>query len=355
MKNKNYKILLFFILILLSSFSNNIFAETKELELYNEWYSDKCSYKPDRPFFIIRDNITLNNFWPKSGFDGFMPLIDFKKFMLFVWIPGAVRKDFSKLNFEKFLYKDNSILVLLENVEEYNKSYRHTSYKPIKAIICPYVDPCDIFVFKKVKKGWQSYEYIPIHTAWNMSGTRKRPFESVDVDKIEDKKIVLATYADLDLPKTTIDKNEPSEEELDVETSNEQTKPKTTVRPITIVSTPKVNNPPKQSYTYSPPKSSSTPISSTPSQSTQNSNPVKNQSNSKDNVYDDFDLGFGSSQPKSKPDTNKPQVTNAPINVGGTSSGQKSSTSTPSPEPKTQSAPGMEEDPLFGSEFDITF
>ena len=53
----------------------------------------------------------------------------------------------------------------------------------------------NLFVFKKIKTGWQQYDYKPIYSVWNMDTERKRSLIYTMMDKTEAPKITLATYS----------------------------------------------------------------------------------------------------------------------------------------------------------------
>ena len=201
--------------------------------------------------------------------------------------------------------------------------------RPLKFIILPIVKPCDTFFFRKIKKGWRKYEWKHFYSLWDMSGERKRPFEIVMLDKEKEEQIVLATYTP-ELEKIEVAKNTEgnSDESDNSKTSSNSSR---TVRPVTIVPHKPIEPIPAKPVVTQPQQPTS-------QSSSQGQRGAQSQSQS--------------TQTTQKTDTKqKPVISDAPIDFGGGGS-SKSSTE---PDSKTTSAPGMAEDPLFGSEFDITF
>ncbi len=325
MKKITLSILIVFILMMLCLPS---FGQTKELELYNEWFVEDSTYRSERPFFFIRDSIFFHNFWKYTRLGNTPPYIDFDRFMIFVWAPGYTWNDYSKVSFERILYKDGCLLVLMDFVD--NSRRYGAKKRPLKFIILPIVKPCDTFFFRKIKKGWQKYEWKHFYSLWDMSGERKRPFEIVMLDKDKEEQIVLATYTP-ELEKIEVAKNAEGngDESDDSKTSSKPSK--TTVRPVTIVSHRPIEPVPAKPVVTQPQQPTS-------QSSSQGQRGAQSQSQS--------------TQTTQKPDTKqKPVISDAPIDFGGGGSSKPSAEL----EPKPTAAPGMAEDPLFGSEFDITF
>lgn len=316
MKKISITILIFFLM----TFCLPSFGQTTELELYNEWFVEDSSYNAERPFFFIRDSIFFHNFWKFTKLGNTPPYIDFDKFMIFVWAPGYTRKDYSKVSFERILYKNGCLLVLMDFVD----SSRHygAKKKPLKFIILPVVQPCDTFFFRKIKKGWRKYEWKHFYSLWDMSKERKRPFEIVMLDKEKEEQIVLATYTP-DLEQIKIAKNESES----LEESKNNSKPAKTVKPVTIVT----NKPIQQIAAQPVTQNTQQPVVQKTASKQPSTQPQSTQ------------------KPQNKP---SPVVSDAPIDFGG---GNESSKSSVEAESKPASVPGMAEDPLFGSEFDITF
>lgn len=296
--------------ILIATYS---FSQTKELDIYNEWSCTDSSLNNEREFFLIKDYWQFTNFWNKTSFKGKTPLLDFEKYMVLVWAPGYTRRDCSKISLETLLYKDGCILALFD----FNENYRHynaSKLRPVKAFILPKIIEGDFFIYKKVKKSWQNIEWKPIFAIWDMDHKRKRPFEyvSLDVPRKSDSQLYVSTSVEI--------KENNSEVELnsqDLYTTNSVSYPKEerTLKPVNIV-TPQVRN---------------TSVNSSTSL-----NQVESINNQK-------------LQTTIHNETPKPIVTASPItNKPVTPEPSNSSESLVNPS-------GMGDDPLFGSEFDITF
>ena len=180
-----------------------VVSETQDDGFFYRVEYDNLEYVQSRLISVF-GNTTLstylmqyefNDFWPKTKLKGIAPYLDFDKYMIFGWTPGYTRKDCSKVYFEKLIYKDGCLLVLIDFADDYREYVQ--GKRPLKIAIFPKVKPCDVFIFKKIKKGWRKYEWKPILTMWDMSGIRQRPFQIVMVDKEEEKPIQLATYEDI--------------------------------------------------------------------------------------------------------------------------------------------------------------
>ena len=174
----------FSLLIIILLFINVLPADgqTQELEIYNEWYCSDSNLFPERPFFVIKDVLEFQSFWEKTNFGGYPPHLDFEKYMVFVWAPKPTRKDCNKVEFERLLYKNGALLVLM-NFEGHDKYMTGSLKKPVKAVIFPKIKSGDIFIYRKVKTGWEQFKWTPVYAIWDMSVERKRPFEYVYVDK----------------------------------------------------------------------------------------------------------------------------------------------------------------------------
>ena len=312
-----------FIVSLILLFNSSAFGQTKELELYNEWFVEDSDFTYERPIYFIRDSGSFHSFWKQINYGDNPPYLDFDRFMIMVWAPGTTRRDYSKVVFERVLYKEDCLLVLMDFIDGYRRY--GSNKKPLKFVILPIVKPCDVFIYKKIKKGWRKYDWKHLASIWDMSGERKRPFQIVQMDKIEEQQIVLATYTP-ELEKTELAKK-PEEKSEETEVQKPTPKPVKVVKPVAVVT-----NAPIQQVAAQPvarPQQPAPQAASSQNQQNTRSQPAQTSQNN---------------QPKTKP-----VVSDAPIDFGG---GSKSSAE---PEPKPAAAPGMAEDPLFGSEFDITF
>ena len=311
-------------------FLNNLpaFGQTQELEIYNEWYCSDSKLLPERPFFVIRDTLEFHSFWSKTNFGGYPPHIDFDKYMVFVWAPKPTRKDCKKVEFETIIYKDGSLLVIM-NFEGFDKYMTGTLKKPIKAAIFPKIKSGDIFIYSKKKIGWEKYEYIPYYALWDMDNDRKKPFEFVYIDKENKPLYEVATTTgntSISAATTIATKNN----ELDSKIN-----PVVSAEPESSVYTP------RQSAVSMPKQLPEAQTLSMPREATQTSvQPVQTNTVVQQTT---------SVTPSSPASTVTAKTTSEPINIGNT----------PAPkidkDTKPEVAPGMGEDPLFGSEFDITF
>ena len=318
---KKISLLLYIVVILL--INSSAFGQTRELELYNEWFVEDCDFKTERPFFFIRERGLFHDFWREVNLGNNPPYIDFDRYMIFGWAPGYTWNDYSKVAFERIIYKEGCLLVLMDFVE--NNRHFGAKKRPVKFVILPIVKPCDVFFFRKIKKGWRKYEWKHFYSLWDMSGERKRPFEIVMIDKEKEEQIVLATYTP-ELDKINIAKktDEVSDE---VDEAKSAPKPTHRIKPVAIVTNKPIQAIPAKPVVTQPQQPASQPASQ--GQSKAQTQPTQ-------------------TSPKAET-KQKPVVSNAPIDFGG---GSKPPSE---PESKPATVPGMAEDPLFGSEFDITF
>ena len=316
-------IIIYTVFIIVLMFCSTSFAQTKEIEMYNEWFledSDYVSERSDRAFFFIRDSVSFLNFWKYTRLSKTPPYLDFDRYMVFVWAPGYTRRDYSKVSFERMLLKDDCLLVFIDFVD--NSRQYGSKKKPLKFVILPKVKPCDTFLYRRVKKGWRKYEWKHFYSMWDMSGERKRPFEIVMIEQDKEEQIVLATYTpELTVAANTKQENDNVKESVPVEPA----KPK--VRPVAIVSTAPIQAQPAQPVAVQP-RQPTTQTQITQSQPRQQTQTVSQ---------------------KTQPSKPTGVVSDAPIDFGG---GSKPSVDQ---DTRPTSVPGMIEDPLFGSEFDITF
>ncbi len=330
MKNKKYSFIILSIVLLIFLNDLPVLGQAKELEIYNEWYCSDSNLFPERPFFVIRDTLDFHSFWEKTNFGGYPPHIDFDKYMVFVWAPKPTRKDCKKVEFEKIVYKDGSLLVFM-NFEGFDKYMTGSLKKPIKAAIFPKIKSGDIFIYSKKKLGWEKYEYLPYYALWDMDNDRKRPFEFVYIDK-DNKPLyeVATTTGNAAIAVATT---------LSVKTQEPESKIN---NPVVSVDTENNVYTPKQSAVSMPRQLPEAQTLSMPKEPTQASvqatqKPTINQPAPATPV------------PTSPSSSIPAKTTSDPINIGNT----------PAPkidkDTKPEVAPGMGEDPLFGSEFDITF
>lgn len=155
-------------------------AQMKELEVFNDWRGVDCTFEPDKPFFLIRDIYDLETFWPQAHTDEATPGIDFEKYMLLVWCPGSSLFDFRPVRVERFVYKEGAYFVLMEFERKDTGGYWR---RPFMATLLPRVKTGDIFILRKESKNPQQLDWKPMYAIWDMTGERKRPFEVVQLDK----------------------------------------------------------------------------------------------------------------------------------------------------------------------------
>ena len=318
---KKLSLILYIVVLLI--INSSALGQTKELTLYNEWFVEDSDFTFERPIYFIRDSGSFHIFWKQVKFGDNPPYLDFDRFMIMVWAPGYTRRDYSKVVFERVLYKEGCLLVLMDFIDGYRRY--GANKKPLKFVILPIVNPCDVFIYKKVKKGWQKYDWKHLATIWDMSGERKRPFQIVQMDKAAEEQIVLATYTP-ELDKINVaKKTDDGKEESDEPKSELKQTPK--VKPVTIVTNKPIEPVAAKPVVTQPQQPASQPAS----QGQPRTQPQPTQTSPKAETKQ------------------KPVVSDAPIDFGG---GSKPPAE---PESKPAAVPGMAEDPLFGSEFDITF
>ena len=335
---KNSSPLVFIFILLLFAFiisASPTFAKIQELDIYNEWYFPDSKLKTDKPFFLIQDYEKFYEFWNKSGFKGSAPYFDFDKYMVFVWAPGYTRKDYSEVNFDRLVYKDGSVLVLIDFKEK--QHFFSSTHKPVKFAIFQKLKNMDIFVFKKIKTGWRSYSYQPIYAIWDMSGERTRPFEYVLMDQEKPPEYNLDTFEVANATNDTSTNNQ-----VVYETSKPTNTNKSNVKPITVVK-PQTQPQQRPSMTISTPRALPEPIA--PKMQTAQQ-PVQPQSPTQTRPSQPSSQPSQPAQPPKQSGT----VNNNPIVIGGAPAPKVDSSSKPETAPA-----GIDDDPLFGSEFDITF
>ena len=321
-----------------------IFAQVQELDIYNEWYSSDSTFYSPREFLLIRDYQNFNELWKKTELGKIAPYLDFNKYMVLVWVPGYTRRDCSVINFERILYKEGNLLLIMDFLD--NEKRFGPKKRPIKIAIIQNVKDCDLFVFKKIQVGWQKYDFKPIYSLWDMSDKRKRPLDFAVMDRDEGPVIVLATETRELIVKENEDiaKEKARRAALAAATQAAKEKEeKQAVKPIAIVAAPKPVTQTRQPSTIQSPRALPEAITPRMQSATQPQtqrtvyNPVKPNQPSQP------------AQTTQQPSKQSGVVTTSPIKIGGTPAPTVSSDSKP------DAAPGMGEDPLFGSEFDITF
>lgn len=314
-------------IIIISLFCLNCNAQEKKqnddrgityVPFYNEWSGINCKYKGDRPFSFITNIYELHDFWQKSGLKEPEPYIDFEKFMIFLWTPGASKYDWSETKIEKILYKEGAFLVLID----FKRKFKGITTYPFYAVIMPKRDDYDFFIFRK-KGPNKKYEveWEPFYTLWCMKRLRTKPYTVVKADK-ESPEVV--TTINTTLPEGYFEQLAKEEEQRQQKlmASLQRSKPVTQEPPIRREQ-PKNIYVPKTQSTYAPPTQTTyTPPTPTPT---------------KPKISSTTSSGKDIPQ-KPKSDIYTPQPTMP----------------APSKQP-VDNLPAMDEDPLFGSEFDITF
>ena len=277
-------------------------AQTKELPVYNEWQGRDCRFTSDRPFFLIRDIHDLSRFWAESGSDEPAPGIDFAKYMLLVWCPGASLFDFVPVSVERFVYREGNYFVLMSFERKDTGGFWR---RPFMATMLPLVESGDIFVMRKVPRGANATDWQPVYSIWDMSGDRKRPLEVAQLETmpLADPGFVTAGSA-----------GQNTEPAVAVAAGNDQ--------PGSIQG---------QQVAATPAQEPATAVSAPTSTS------------------------GGMAQTETAPAAESPVA-----GTGGTSQTGSQFPATPSEPVKNSTlpaatTPAIDEDPLFGSEFDITF
>ncbi|MBU1109519.1 MAG: hypothetical protein KKB51_22750 [Candidatus Riflebacteria bacterium] len=172
------RIALFFIAAMLLMQPASVIAQrTVELDVYSEWRGDNCMYKSERPFFIIRDLYDLEKFWQKANADEATPAIDFTKCMLLVWAPGSSLFDHQPVAVERFVYQNGFYIVVMDFKRKDTGGYWR---RPFVATLLPN-KAGDIFIMRKVVRG-SRVDWKPVYTIWDMTGERTRPLETVKIE-----------------------------------------------------------------------------------------------------------------------------------------------------------------------------
>jgi hypothetical protein len=173
---KTRPILLFLFLLFVPHF---LFSQQIYLPIYNEWKSNRCNYKPERPFSIIKDLNEFHSFWSESGIDEKEPALDFDRFMVFLWIPGKTLFDFTETQIDRAYLSNDSCLILMN----FKKKPTATWLKPVIATILPKQTNIDYFIFKKfIDVNKKSEEWKHIYSLWDMTGKRERHFNVTQVE-----------------------------------------------------------------------------------------------------------------------------------------------------------------------------
>lgn len=271
-------------------------AKTVELPVYRDWRGNDCKFVSERPFFLIKDIHELEEFWKKAGTGEPVPWIDFEKYMLFVWSPGPTMFDYRPVEVERLLYKDGSYIVLMNFQRKDSGGFWR---RPFVATMLPLIRQGDIFVKRKVEHGPHKVEWKPLFSMWDMSGDRTRPFEVVQLDP--------------DVQPEQFVQHAPE-------------KPASTGR---VVAKPVQTEPVQQTAAINTPSVQNTrPAVSQPAKTVPATGGTSGSALPDDDIF-----GSGFVQTSSTEEKNPPKTEAPPVKID----------------------PAFEEDPLFGTEFDITF
>ena len=306
-------------LLLLGLSINPSFSQTENIPFYNEWYGNNCDYKTEKPFSFITDVIEFHNFWKKSGIkNDAEPSLNFDKYMIFLWNPGKSLYDWSETQIDKFQRKEGAYLVLID----FKRKYTGKSTKPFYAVIMPKLDENDFFIFKKKLNKKNEIEWQPFYTLWNMTKSRNnRPFN-----------IVLA------------DKEIPAQYNTTITSQSSAGFPETQSQSLNTATNETIN---QQKHSQARIQTAYVPPATT---TKSESKPIREQP-----IYS-----------PSLPEPEMPKTSSKPVENKVTSSiratpskpnypTQSTSTVSKPASPLGDPLPAMDEDPLFGSEFDITF
>lgn len=295
---------------LLFACAGSLSAQVREMPVYNEWQGRNSTYNAEKPFFLIRDIHDLLRFWEKSGSDEPAPMIDFSKYMLLVWCPGASLFDHVPVRIERLLSKEGNYFVLMDFQRKDTGGYWR---RPFMATMLPLVTEGDFFIMRKVVRGAHDIDWKPVYTIWDMSGERKRGFEIASLDK------------------------EPAKAEFIVhapETADK--KPETMVAAVpqkTEPENPFAETPTTSAAAATPAASGESPASDAPAAvaaATPAVPPAQPAQTGTNAIFPEDDNPFAT-PPAAAATTEAKPVTAAPA------------------------TPKIDEDPLFGTEFDITF
>ena len=225
---KTRLILLFLFLLFVPHF---LFSQQIYLPIYNEWKSNRCNYKPERPFSIIKDLNEFHSFWSESGIDEKEPALDFDRFMVFLWIPGKTLFDFTETQIDRAYLSNNSCLILMN----FKKKPTATWLKPVIATILPKQTNIDYFIFEKViDVNKKTEEWKHIYSLWDMTGKRERHFNVVQVENKQTAKsefIVNESFPGKKEPLQTTTTNKPIQNADVIQTEPVKNEPLTIIKP----------------------------------------------------------------------------------------------------------------------------
>jgi hypothetical protein len=172
------KLLIIFFLALTSL----ALAQGQRVTIYNEWKSNHCNYRPERPFSIIISPYEFHYFWKNSGIDEVEPALDFDKYMVFLWIPGTTLYDVLESQMDEVRYQPESCVILFN----FKRKMTGKWLKPVIATVLPKIENVDFFIYKRVEMGhlkppkWEHYSSL-----WDMNKLRSRDLVVAKVDPEE--------------------------------------------------------------------------------------------------------------------------------------------------------------------------
>ena len=274
--------------------------KTVELDVYSDWRGDNCMYKSERPFFIIRDLYDLEKFWQKANADEAMPAIDFTRCMLLVWAPGPSLFDHRPVAVDRFVYQDGFYIVVMDFMRKDTGGYWR---RPFVATLLPNKTG-DIFIMRKEDNGTR-VDWKPLYAIWDMTGERTRPFEMVKITTPP-------------APQQFVDHGRPT----------------TATKPANTVTEPVISPdvaPAASEVSQQQPAAGARPAATTPSAAV-----------------------AVSPQPTTGKPAEKPAAIEESL-FGSAPATKAEAKVSPAAQTKQPSLPTFEEDPLFGTEFDIEF
>ncbi len=173
------------VLIALLLAATTVFAgKTIELEVFRDWRGSNSQFKSSRPFFTITDIYELERFWSAANADESMPWLDFEKYMLLVWNPGPSLFDHQPVKVDKFLYRDGKFFVVMDLEKKSSGGYWR---RPFVATLLPKVKKGDLFIMRKDHVSYNKVKFRHEFTIWDMSPDRNMPFEVAKLESPEKK------------------------------------------------------------------------------------------------------------------------------------------------------------------------
>jgi hypothetical protein len=153
-----------------------------ELSVLHVWRGHGCRYQPPGPFFLIKDLDTLRKFWKSVQSDEGMPHVDFEKYMLLGWTPGATMFDFVPVSVRRFFIENDHYIVLFEYRKRQTGGYWR---QPWLLTMLPRVQRGDLHIMRLGDPLRGEADRVPITTIWDMDRERydKVNFDAFAVEK----------------------------------------------------------------------------------------------------------------------------------------------------------------------------